>query len=306
MDELGNLSAFLKVVERGSLTSAAAALHCSASTISKRLKQLEHSVGATLLNRSTHGRAYPTEAGRAYFDQVRTIVRELENARESVRSVNETLEGQLRVHLTPGTGQMVLMPLIFRFMREHPALRIMVSIRPDGHDVLHRGFDLSIHSKDAKEGEIGYTSIEARELVKVDYVICAAPAYLAARGTPARPEDLSDHNCLVSVRQASPHQWWFRRDGFEYPVNVSGTLEADNWTTAFEAALEGLGIVRMMRIGDLSHPTASALVPIFTDDVVSGRSIWALMHRMEPTPRKIEAFCNFLRTELQGQRTRQD
>lgn len=305
MDELSNLSAFLKVVERGSLTSAAAALHCSASTISKRIKQLEHSVGATLLNRSTHGKARPTEAGQAYFDQVRTIIRELENARESVRSVTDSLEGQLRVHLTPGTGQMVIMPLIFRFMREHPALHVMVSIRPDEHDVLHRGFDLSIHSKDARAGDIGYTSIEARELVKVDYVICAAPAYLAEHGRPVRPEELADHNCLVSIRQPSPHQWWFRRDGAEYAVDVSGTLEADNWTTVHEAALAGLGIVRMMRIGGVPDPQATGLVPLFADDVVSGRSIWALMHRMQPTPRKIQVFLDFLKAQLQAQKTGQ-
>lgn len=296
MDELSNVSAFLKVVERGSLTSAAAALNCSASTVSKRLKQLEHSVGATLLLRSTHGNAKPTEAGEAYFNEVRTIIRGLENAKDMVRSVNSSLEGQLRVHMTPGTSSIVF-PAIMTFVEAYPSLDVQVSVRPEWHDVLHRGFDVTIHSKERDADEVGYTSVEAREIVPVSHAICAAPSYLEKFGRPAVPGELVDHNCLVSIRQPSPHKWWFRRDGGKYAVPVRGRLEADNWITVGEAARAGLGIARVPYIGEGIDP-ALGLVPIFTDEVVSDRSIWAFMPRLNPVPRKVEALLSFLSEAL--------
>lgn len=296
MDEISNLSAFIKVVEKGSFTAAAIALNCSTSSISKRINQLEHAVGATLLNRSTHGNANLTEAGSAYFSRVRTIIRELESARESVKSVSDSLQGSLKVHLTPGTGQRLALPAILRFIKAYPSLSVEISVSPESYDILHRGFDVSIHSGGKNDEELSQATIEARELVEARYVICASPSYFERFGKPATPQELESHNCLVSVRQPSPHKWWFRMGYKKFAVSVHGNLVADNWTTIYEAAKAGLGIARMLCL----NPKADLgnLEPIFPDLTVSDRSVWALTLRMQPLPRKIEVFLAFLTEEL--------
>lgn len=297
MDEISNLSAFVKVAEKGSFTAAALILNCSTSSISKRINQLEHAVGAKLLTRSTHGHAGLTEAGAAYFARVRNIIHDLESARESVKDVTGSLDATLRVHLTPGTGQRIALPAILEFCKAYPSLTVDISVRTEVHDILHQGFDVSIHSGSASDDELAQSSIEVRELAPARYVICASPAYFAAHGKPADPRELSKHNCLVSVRQPSPHKWWFKMDRKKVAVEVQGRFVADNWTTIYEAAKAGLGIARMLCLDEESD-VGDVLQPIFSDMVISDRSVWALTPRTRPLPRKIDVFLKFLTEEL--------
>ena len=297
MDEISNLSAFIKVAEKGSFTAAALALNCSTSSISKRINQLEHAVGATLLNRSTHGHASLTEAGTTYFKRVRTIIQELESAKESVKNVADSIQGVLKVHLTPGTGQRLVLPAILQFAKAYPAVAVEVSVRPENFDMLHQGFDVSIHSGGKTDDELSHATVEARELVEAQYVICASQSYFEKFGKPTEPRELETHNCLVSMRQPSSHKWWFRVGHKKFPVNVHGNFVADNWTTVYEAAKAGLGIARMLCVNPRSD-LAGLLEPIFSDSVVSDRSVWALTLRTKPIPRKIDTFLKFLTEEL--------
>jgi DNA-binding transcriptional LysR family regulator len=297
MDGIANLAAFLKVIEKGSLTGAAIALNCTTSTISKRIKQLEYTTGATLLHRSTHGNAYPTEAGTTYFEHVRTIMQDLEVAKRAVQDVIGTVEGRLKVHLTPGTGQTIVLPSIINFIKHHPQLEIELSIQPEDYDILGKGFDITISSKGADSEDIGYTSIDARELTEAHYMILASQEYLDRHGTPQEPEELIGYNCLISNRQPSPHQWWFRRGFKKFAVNVRGSFESDNWLSVYEAAKAGLGIVRMLRLhGD--DNLRDDMVSLFSDKIVSQRSIWALTPRMDPTPKKIDTFLKFVTADI--------
>lgn len=299
MDEISNLSAFIRVVEKGSFTSAALVLNCSTSSISKRVNQLERAVGAKLLNRSTHGVTTLTQEGSAYFDCARTIIEKLEAARECVRDVTDSLQGTLKVHLTPGTGLRIALPAILKFIRSYPALRLDIAVRPENFNILQQGFDVSIHSGGKHDEELSYATVEARELVEARYVICASRAYFEQRGKPSEPRELEKHNCLVSLRHPTPHKWWFRADRRKFAVNVQGNLVADNWTTVHEAANAGLGIARMLCV-DAQAELGGVLEPIFSDLVVSDRSVWALTPRLRPMPRKISFFLDFLRRELRS------
>lgn len=300
MREISNLYAFLKVVEKKSFTAAASVLNSSTSSISKKITQLEHDVGAKLLNRSTHGMANLTEAGSVYYGRVRKIIHELEVAKESVRDVAQSLQGTLRVHLTPGTGVRIAVPAIVQFMKAYPSISVEISVRPEDYDILRQGFDVSIRSVSLNDPDVNYATIEVRELVKSQYVICASPLYLQKFGTPSHPRELANHNCLVSIRQPSPQKWWFRNGRKKFAVKVQGTLVADNWAVIYEAAKGGLGIARMLTLNPAAE-TSAELQTLFPDQVISDRSVRALIPRMRPTPRKIEVFLTFLAEELQRQ-----
>lgn len=297
MDEINNISAFVKIAEKGSFTSAAFALNCSTSSISKRINHLEHAVGTKLLLRSTHGNAKLTEAGTIYFDKVRRILHELESAKDSVRDISHSLHGSLKIHLTPGTGLRFALPVILRFAKMYPTLDVEISVQPESYDMLHKGFDVSIHSGSKGDDELSYATVDAHELIRARHVICASRAYFEEHGKPSDPRELVNHNCLVSVRQPSPAKWWFRQGRKRFFVNVSGTVKADNWPTVYEAAKAGIGIARMLCVNPDTE-LSDDLEPILSDQVVSNRSVWALTMRMRPLPRKIEIFLAFLTEEL--------
>jgi DNA-binding transcriptional LysR family regulator len=298
MEEIGDLYAFIKVIEKKSFTAAASALNCSTSSISKKITQLEHAVGAKLLNRSTHGMANLTEAGMIYFGRVRKIIYELESAKESARDVGQSLQGTLKVHITPGTGLRIAVPAILQFMKSYPSLSVDISVRPESYDILRQGFDVSICNISPNDPGINYSMVEARELVKAQYAICASPSYFEKFGRPSHPRELTQYNCLVSIRQPSPQKWWFRLGRKKFAVKVQGTLVADNGAVVYEAAKAGMGIARILRVNSSPGPTRD-LEPIFSDLVVSDRTIHALIPRMRPLPRKIEAFVAFMTEELQ-------
>lgn len=294
MDAISNMTVFVRVVEKESFTAAANMLNCSTSSISKRISQLEHDVGAKLLNRTTHSVLSLTEAGKIYFERARRIIYEIEAAKESIFDVTHSLSGTLRIHMTPGTGLKIALPVILEFMETHPTITVELSILPEAIDIMRMGFDVSIRSGSIEEDGTNLASVETHQLSKAKHVIYASPAYLTRHGHPAEPHDLVNHNCLISVRQHSPFKWWFWKDHKKFSVDVSGSLIADNLTVVHEAALAGLGIARILQVDPIRHQYDD-LVPLFTEMTVPDRVLWAITPRMRPVPRKITAFLDYLR-----------
>lgn len=293
MDAISNMTVFVRVVEKESFTAAANTLNCSTSSISKRISQLEHDVGAKLLNRTTHSVLSLTEAGHIYFERARRIIYDIEAAKESVLDVTRSLNGTLRVHMTPGTGLKIALPVITEFMEAYPTITVEVSILPEAIDIMRMGFDVSIRSGSIDEDENNMASIEAHQLSKAKHVIYASPRYLEKHGMPEDPRDLVNHNCLISVRQHSPFKWWFWKDHKKFSVNVTGNLIADNLTVVHEAARAGLGIARILEV-DPVRLQGDDLVPLFSDLTIADRVLWAITPRMRPVPRKTTAFLDFL------------
>lgn len=294
MDAINNMTVFVRVVEKESFTAAANVLNCSTSSISKRINQLEHDVGAKLLNRTTHSVLSLTEAGKIYFERARRIIYEIESAKESVLELTQSLNGTLKVHMTPGTGLTIALPAVIEFMKTYPSLTVEVSIKPEVIDILRMGFDVSIRSGAIEEDDINLASIDAHRLSKAQYAIAASPEYLSRRGRPVHPTDLVKHNCLISSRQHSPTRWWFWQEHKKFSVEVSGTLFADNWSVIYDAARSGLGIARLLQIHPAQHKFESLEI-LFPHLTIPDRVIWALTPHMRPMPKKISVFLDFMR-----------
>ena len=221
--------------------------------------------------------------------------------RNLLRDVAQSLQGTLKIHITPGTGLRIALPAIVQFMKNCPSLTVDISVRPESYDILAEGFDVSIRSIGISERDINYATIDARELAKAQYLICASPSYFEKHGKPSDPRELTRHNCLVSIRQPSPQKWWFRRGRKRFAVKVQGTVVADSWPVVYEAAKAGVGIVRMLCVSSMITEASAGLDPIFSDMIISDRSIWALVPRMRPLPRKVDVFLSFLSEEFRRQ-----
>ena len=246
------LEAFVKVADHLSVSAAAADLGIGKSLVSKRVAQLETLVRATLFSRSTRKIAL-TPAGEVYLDFARRALLEVASAEERLRNLRSDLTGQIRVTAPVSWGQRVLAKLIPEFLRQHPAIEIELLLGDRMMDVAHERVDIALR----------WTAAPAHELMsvpiaQVDWVICAAPAYLAAAGEPHEPDELAQHSCMNYWRESSDDAWHLRAGEREVTVRVRSRYRANNPEAVADAALAGLGI---------------AMLPLYTcdDALAAGR-----------------------------------
>ena len=293
------LSTFVKVIEKGSFIAAAVEMNASPSWISKKVARLENEVGTRLLNRSTHDLSL-TESGEIFYQHAVRILYDVERAVDSVHDVGDRLSGTIKMHVTPGTGHRIVLPLIFTFMQEHPDLSIDVTVRAEVVDIVQHGLDLSIRSGGASDSKTRYASIESRHLGEARYDILASPAYFATFGKPESPRRLVDHNCLIHANQSSAHEWTFNEAEGSYTVRVDGNLVVDDWSVIYEAARAGLGIARLVGVASTKPRLDEGLEVIFADSVKADRVIWAFFPYTRPVPRKIDVLLRYLDGHLRA------
>ena len=303
MLELQALSIFVKIIEKGSFSAAARALHKTPSALSKQLRQLETAVGAKLINRTTHALA-PTEAGSIFHERCRVILAELDRATEAVQERTEQLSGSLRLQLTPGTGHRFVLPALADFLRLHPKLSAETIMRAELMDPLQSGIDLAIRTGESDDDRLRYANLQCRRLARLRYVIAAAPDYLARNGRPRRPADLAGHNCLIHSRHVAAREWWFTDGKSRYAVEVGGQLVTDDWSSMREAAAAGLGIARLPAPARANGEAADAALPpgcesLFAAESLCDRVIWAIWPRGRYVPRKLSLFLDFLERRLE-------
>jgi hypothetical protein len=231
------LAAFVKVSELASVSAAAGELGVGKSVVSKRVAQLEAAVKATLFSRSTR-RIALTAAGEAYLDFARRALREVASAEERLRDLRVELTGQIRLTAPVSWGQHVLAKRLPDFLRLHPAIEIELQLADRMMDVAAERIDLALR----------WTTLPAQELTatpvaQVDWVIAAAPSYLAAAGgAPQTAAELARHPCLSYWRESSDDAWTLFEGGASHAVRVGSRYHVNNPDAVVDAALAGLGI----------------------------------------------------------------
>src|SRR5262245_13408797 len=191
--DLNKLNTFVRVAQRRSFTKAAAELRTTPSVISKRMKDLEDSLGFSLLNRSTHG-VVLTDAGEGLFQQCLEMIAKVDDYVTERRNLETGPFGTLRILATGDYARFILAPLTAKFVARRPGVRVHLSAVPDSATMAEDGFDIIVSGqKPSLPGIVG------RDLGAVRHVICASPAYFKTFGRPKAPQDLRDHNCLANL-----------------------------------------------------------------------------------------------------------
>jgi len=245
---------FVAIVDNGSLTAAAEVLGLPRATLSRRLARLEQRLGVRVLHRTTR-RIALTAPGQELYARARRVVEAAREAEDAVRRLDGVPRGLLRVSLPDQMPQGLLAGWLDAFMVAHPEVRLEVVASSVHVDLVGEGFDVAL-----RVGAIEDRSLIVRTLGNDLRIAVASPAYLAARGTPETPDDLSDHDCLVGFRAGSvPEQRWPLTAGGW--VSVSGTLSTNQMGVRLEAARLGRGIAlvverlahRAIADGELVH-----------------------------------------------------
>ncbi len=242
MQNLEDVLAFVRVVEAGGFSRAAARLGLSKSIVSRRVARLEADLGVRLLNRTTRGIA-PTEAGLEFKTRCAEILNQLDAAREAVTSGEHAIAGTLRLAMPLSFGIARLAPAIATFSAQHPRVTIDLSVSDRFVDLVAEGFDTAL-----RIGNLPDMSLIARRLGSVQSLLVASPAYLASHGAPENPQALTSHECLIysgGSRDTSRETWQFRSGRKWLSIRPNGRFRADNGEVLRTAALAGLGIAAL-------------------------------------------------------------
>ena len=233
--DLNDLLVFTRVVESRSLTAAAAALGLPTSSVSRRLAQLEERLGVRLVQRTTRRFAL-TDIGEAYYRRCATIVAEVTAANQLVTDMQATPRGKLRITAPVDMSARYLGKLISRFVAQHPDVNIDLSVTDRSVDLIEEGFDLAV-----RVGNLRESTLIARRIATVHGILCASPAYLAARGTPVNIGDLEDHEFCVFLPDAM--QSFSLTDGVKtYDLPSTPRFSSNHYAPVKDALISGGGI----------------------------------------------------------------
>ena len=260
MDRFEDLQTFVAVVESGSFTAAADRLDMAKSAVSRRISALEQRLGVQLLRRTTR-QLNVTDAGRSFYEHGVRVLADLDEAESSVLQQHGELRGSLRLALPLAFGIRHMHEPIAAFSRRHPELRFDLNFDDRRIDLVEEGIDVAL-----RIGKLPDSSLVARRLFDVRAVVCASPAYLEQHGTPATPEDLKDHQCLVYGNLAEPGKWVCRdTNGRRIRVDVAAAMTANNGDFLNAAAAQGLGIIIQPTFIAGEMIRTGVLVPVLSD-----------------------------------------
>jgi DNA-binding transcriptional LysR family regulator len=273
MDQLGAMRAFTRVVQTGSFSAAAREANTSQATISKRSSR-DHSL---------------TQAGAEFYDKCVAILAELEEAEFNARSQVALPRGVLRITAAFPLGRLLIAPLVAEFLSRFPDIKLDLALSDRHVDLIGEGFDIAIRAQQLKD-----TSLVARELFKNPMFLIASPQYLERYGTPERPEELIDHNCIVYSQLGTLNTWHFSYEGDDIPVHINGNFQCDNGDTILEAAAAGVGFAVLPYWMIHSHLDSGQLEVVLRDFKPLPLPVQAVYPQRRYLPLRVRCFIDFL------------
>lgn len=292
-----NLLIAMKVYDRvttlGSLSAAARDLGMSTTAVSRTLKELEDDLGVRLVNRTTR-RMSLTEAGREYADRVKVLLAEVEEVQDSTRRLDRGIRGVLRVSCSNVLAHTRITRLIPAFLAENPMIAIEFNLTSRYVvGIVEEGYDVAIRFEAQTDSEI-----VSRQLGTVRNHVCAAPSYLAARGRPQSPQDLANHDCVLSNFAKRLGSWPFAAKDGRLSVPVKGRVSTNSIESAYQMTLAGAGIGYLPSLLVRDAIADGRLEPLLEDHGPVSSPIYALYPHRTYVAMKVRAFIDFLMREL--------
>jgi DNA-binding transcriptional LysR family regulator len=282
--DVHGMRVFARVAALSNISAAATELEMTPGNVSKRLQTLENSLGVRLFDRNTR-MIRITEEGEMLLRSVTRILAEIDEVRETLAESATHPRGTLRVTAPAALGRSVR-PGICEFQQKHPNVTIDLNLTDRIVDILEEGYDVAIRT-----GPLPDSQLIAKRLAPDKYFILASPAYIEKYGRPVNPNDLVNHNCLVLGENSV---WRFSNGNSDLAVRVSGTLSSNSTEMLIEAAMYGLGIVRISAMKTTDVIQSAQLVRVLDDyDVAGDTAIWALFPSSRHISPKVRVFLDF-------------
>ncbi len=290
-----DLTAFTTIIAHRSFRKAADELGLSPSTLSHMMRGLEARMGVRLLNRTTRS-VSPTEAGERLAARLGPALRELDAALEAVDDFRGGPSGTIRINTSNIVIRRLLEKAVPAFLARYPD--VALDLVSDGRliDIVADGFDAGIRLRESVPQDMIAIPFGG----PARFITVASPDYIAARGEPLTPPDLSQHDCIrLRMPSGKLYRWEFERHGKETVVDVSGPLTLDDTELMAEAAASGLGIAYVPRHVAEDYLRHGRLAIVLSDwcPEIDGLCLYYPGHRHVPAG--LRAFIDLLK-ELDG------
>ena len=255
MDRLEMLRTFIAVADQASFAEAARRLRISPTAASRSVATLEQSLGTALLRRTTRSVRLTAE-GAAYLERCRTALADLDEAALALRGDGATPGGTLVITAPVTFGRLHILPIVTALLREHPALKVELTLIDRVVRLVDEGIDVAV-----RIGDLSDSSLHALKVAEVKRVVVASPAYLAANGTPPSITALHDHSLIAFTELDRGQEWRFGPAG-KPAIRIEPRLAANTADAAIAAAVDGAGIARVLSYQAMDAIASGSLVTL--------------------------------------------
>ncbi|MBL8361347.1 MAG: LysR family transcriptional regulator [Rubrivivax sp.] len=293
-----DLGFFSTLAGAGSLSAAARELGITTPAVSKHLALMESRVGLPLVTRTTR-RMSLTPEGELVLQHARRILGEIDDLQQLLGVSKATPRGLLRVNATLGFGRSHVAPLISRFVRKHPQVEVQLQLSVNPPPLTDDAFDVCL-----RFGAPPDARVIARHIAPNRRLLCAAPSYLARRGMPKAPNDLTRHNC-IGIRQGEEAYGVWRlstgraKGAATEAVRIRGNLTTNDGEIAVNWALDGHGIVMRAEWDIDRHLKSGRLVQVLPQYHTPDADIHAVYPQRHQTAARVRGFVDFLAQAFQ-------
>ncbi|MDZ5457514.1 LysR family transcriptional regulator [Azohydromonas lata] len=293
LDRLALMATFVRIVEAGSLSAAAAQLGTTQPTVSRRLQALERSLGLRLIQRSTHAMQL-TEDGQRCLERAKALLSDWEAFESDLRGRGEVAEGRLRVVVPHAMGQHHLMAPLAEFLHAHPRVDIEWLLHDDAHGLIAQGVDCAI-----QVGEVTDTSLVAIRLSSVERILVAAPQVLAGARAPSDPQDLAGLPWLALRTYYRADIELYHRDGRQSRhLALRPRLSTDSLYALRSAALQGLGVAAVSAWSVTEDIAQGRLLHVAPDWVAPPLPVFLLYPPAPHYPARLRRFVEVFRRAM--------
>lgn len=252
MERYRDMQLFVALAGQPSLAAAARIAQVSGPTLVRAIARLEARLRVMLLQRSTRGVSL-TDAGHTYLADCVRLLSAVDAAEASANGSHVQAQGNLRVFMPLLFSRHWMAPLLAGYMDRYPAVRLVAHYHDYYPNLHEEGLDVAV-----LVGELPSSSLIARQVGQVRSILCASPAYLAAKGEPLQPADLKQHHLIAG---AEPVHWQFPHDVLKARARLSCTTVQG----AINAAVQGAGVVRCLSYAVHDHLMSGHLRRILPD-----------------------------------------
>ena len=305
LDQLRALKYFIKVVDTGSFTKAAEQFSVPASSLSRRIADLEKALGATLLKRTTRVVTL-TEIGERYYQQVSSIVQSLEITDESVRTYQSTPMGVLNISSTVGFGEQILLPLLDEFSERYPQITLNVILSDELTTLAYDQVDIAIRGGYAPDEHV-----VAIKLMDNRFIAVASPDYLEQQGMPTNALSLRHYQGLYFKTPTGPLPWLCEIQGQWQDISAPAHLITNNTDWLIQKALQGKGILMLPRWALVDKLEAGELVELTLEPAITvtqnpNLGLFLLYQKQRYRVPKLKAAIDFLVARIKTMEESQD
>ncbi len=284
---------FIKTVDTGSFSKAGQVLGMAPSSIARNIDNLEKELCVTLLKRSTR-KLILTEDGQQFLEGAIKLVADADDLLASMHQINREPEGTLKLSVFESFGRLCISPILPEFLSRYPKVKVVMDLDNQMIDLNSENVDIGI-----RIGRPADSSLHARMLLPNETLLCASPKYIREHGSPNKPEDLLNFNCLLLDNERQRTYWFFKKNKKQVKVAVHGNLSSKGGTPLLEAAIHDGGIVQMsswMMTELIKENKLVTCLPDWQPSLHEGSSgdIYAVYHGSKYPKPALRAFLDFL------------